>query len=175
MCGNGTLGCPGGTLGYFAPATFQSFVDIAPPEVFQTPEQSEASQVYREGMTQLVRQAGRPVPPPMHPNVVLLHGLGQWERNPGVLAYQESMRELDVLDPLMAEQAALQAAVMGRQADLRWGAHEALRIHTPPHAVHGPVGQIWVTPSAPPGASWQERASIGVPIRYLNPFPGPIL
>ena len=76
---------------------------------------------------------------------------------------QDAMRRLEVLDPAVARQAALEAGLVGQQADQRWGAHEAMRIRTPAHG----VGSDWVTPAAPPGASWAERATIGVPVDLL--------
>jgi hypothetical protein len=148
----GILSGMGGTLGeaaYFAPQSMRAGMDLG-PTIDWTPEGREYRQRFEEGLTSYLRHTSQPNRPPV----------GQWERDPALLDYQRAMRESSAHAPWVAQQLALEAAIVGRQADLRAGRH--LEMGFRPSYVRG-IGQIWVTPAAPPGYSFAERARIGVP------------
>jgi len=105
-------------------------------------------QRFEEGLTAYLRHASQPMPPPV----------GQWEQNPALLEYQRAVRESSVHAPWVAQQLATEGAIMGRMADLRAGRH--LQMGFRPSYAAG-LGQIWVTPAAPPGRR-----------RDLSPTPG---
>lgn len=150
----GVLTGAGGSLGqqaYFAPTSHRAGIDLG-PTIDWTPRGREYRQRFEEGLTAFLHHAGRPLPPPVPP-------VGQWERDPALLEYQRAQRESQAHAPWIAQQLATEAAIMGRMADLRRGRQLASGPRRPARA----LGQIWVTPAAPPGASFQERATIGVP------------
>lgn len=163
--GLGILSGLGGTLGaeaYFAPQSMRAGMDLG-PTIDWTPEGREYRQRFEEGLTAYLRHASQPMPPPV----------GQWEQNPALLEYQRAMRESSVHAPWVAQQLATEAAIVGRQADLRAGRH--LEMGFRPSYAAG-LGQIWVTPAAPPGYSYAERARIGVPTWVTGaPLPEHIL
>ena len=162
--GLGILSGNGGSLGaaaYFAPPAVRAGIDLG-PTIDWTPEGREYRQRFEEGFNAYLRHASQPLPPPV----------GQWERDPALLEYQRAMRESSAHAPWIAGQLATEGAILGRQADLRAGRHLMFGLRRP---VSG-VGQIWVTPAAPPGYSYAERARIGIPTWVTGtPLPEQIL
>lgn len=216
---------------YFAPSSRQPRMDLGPAQDW-TPEGREQRQTFERGLKSFLDYSSAPQSPfPGGPNVIApIQGMGQWESNPQLRSYQRAQRELQVHNPSVARELAMQAAMIGRQADLRRGRHMAMNIRRP--GVHGlghgvpavernqarraaqqlsaligtPVAaaqrggdwtlcvyafvphipshygglpvhlcetqqalaDTWVTPAAPPGASYQERATIGVPTRFTG-------
>jgi hypothetical protein len=138
------------------------------PTIDWTPRGREYRQRFEEGLTSYLQYARQPKPPPVP------LATGQWERNPALLEYQRAQRESQVHAPWIAQQLATEAAIMGRMADLRRGRAIELGLRRPP-GVAG-LGQIWVTPAAPPGYSFAEAATIGVPTWVTGaPLPEHIL
>lgn len=217
---------------YFAPASRPPHVDLGPTQDW-TARGRESRQTFERGLQHMLRHASSPRSPfPGGPNVV--EAMGQYEQSPNLRRYQVAQRELQAQDPVVARELAEQAAMIGRQADLRAGRHlmmgirrptsglcgvdERVRVryaanqlsdllgtpvswsrgpdgyylcvyalvaHTPRHYQGYPVllcepeqalADIWSTPAAPPGASFQERARIGVPTWVTGaPLPEHIL
>lgn len=150
--GLGILSGQGGSLGaeaYFAPASTRAGIDLG-PEVEWTPEGREYRQRFEEGFNAYLQHASHPLPPPV----------GQWETDPALLEYQQAMRETSSHAPWISEQLAMEAEILGHQADLRSGRNLMMHVRRP---VHG-LGQIWLTPAAPPGYSFSERATVGLPV-----------
>jgi len=164
----GVLSGHGGSLGqgaYAAPQSMRAGMDLG-PTVDWTPEGREYRQRFEEGLTSYLRYASQPNRPPVPP-------VGQWERDPALLEYQRAVRESSAHAPWIAQHLVTEGAILGRQADLRAGRHLVQGFR--PSYVAG-VGQIWVTPAAPPGYSFAERAQIGVPTWVTGaPLPEHIL
>jgi len=96
--------------------------------------------------------------------------VGQFETDPNLVAYQEQLYQMTPRYPGIAAELANQAAMVGHQADLRAGRHMMMKLRRPAAG----LGRTWMMPSAPPGYSYGERATIGVPVR-LTRFDDPVL
>ena len=132
---NGTVFNPGhqsyGACGnYAAPAATQPRVSQWGPTIDWTPEGREARQMYERGFAEMMSHA-REQALPGRSRAGLPRPMGQFEQDPHLVAYQEQMYEMMPRYPGAAQELAHQAAMVGRQADLRTGRHMMMKLRRP--------------------------------------------